>query len=90
MVCEDAELKDRFDSVAEALPDCKHVFVIEQNRDGQMRQLIMNERHISPDKLTSVLNYSGTPITARAIVRQIRAALDAERADVIALRPETA
>ncbi len=66
------------------------VFVIEQNRDGQMRQLIMNECHISPDKLTSVLNYSGTPITARAIVRQIRAALDAERADVIALRPETA
>ncbi len=66
------------------------VFVIEQNRDGQMRQLIMNECHISPDKLTSVLNYSGTPITARAIVRQIRAALDAERAAVIALRPETA
>ena len=66
------------------------VFVIEQNRDGQMRQLIMNECHISPDKLTSVLNYSGTPITARAIVRQILAALDTKGADVVALHPETA
>ncbi len=34
------------------------VFVIEQNRDGQMRQLIMNECQIAPDKLISVLNYS--------------------------------
>ena len=66
------------------------VFVIEQNRDGQMRQLIMNECHISPDKLTSVLNYSGTPITARAIARQIREAMDTKSADVVALHSETA
>lgn len=66
------------------------VFVVEQNRDGQMRQLIMNECHISPDKLTSVLNYSGTPITARAIVRQILKSLDAKGAEIVALHPETA
>ncbi|MDA5093800.1 2-oxoacid:acceptor oxidoreductase subunit alpha [Aliiroseovarius sp. KMU-50] len=66
------------------------VFVIEQNRDGQMRQLIMNECQIAPDKLTSVLNYSGTPITARAIAGKIRETLNTHSADVVALRPETA
>ncbi|MEO4041122.1 2-oxoacid:acceptor oxidoreductase subunit alpha [Hoeflea sp. CAU 1731] len=65
------------------------VFVIEQNRDGQMRQLIMNECHVSPDKLTSVLNYSGIPITARTIANQIRQALDLESANVVKLHPET-
>lgn len=66
------------------------VFVIEQNRDGQMRQLIMNECHIAPDKLTSVLNYSGTPITARTIAAQIRKTLKIVSAEVIPLRPEVA
>ena len=66
------------------------VFVIEQNRDGQMRQLIMNECHIAPDKLTSVLNYSGTPITARTIAAQIREGLNTRSADVVPLRPEIA
>lgn len=66
------------------------IFVIEQNRDGQMRQLIMNECHIAPDKLTAVLNYSGTPITARTIAGQIRAALNTKSADVVALHSEDA
>ena len=66
------------------------IFVIEQNRDGQMRQLIMNECHIAPDKLTAVLNYSGTPITARTIAGQIRVALDTKSADVVALHSEDA
>ncbi|GKX35845.1 MAG: ferredoxin oxidoreductase [Rhizobiaceae bacterium MnEN-MB40S] len=65
------------------------VFVIEQNRDGQMRQLIMNECHVSPDKLTSVLNYSGIPITARTIASQIRQALNLESANVVKLHPES-
>ena len=54
-----------------------------------MRQLIMNECHIAPDKLASVLNYSGTPITARDIAQQIREALSVESADVVPLHPET-
>ncbi|WP_204114941.1 2-oxoacid:acceptor oxidoreductase subunit alpha [Shimia biformata] len=66
------------------------VFVIEQNRDGQMRQLIMNECHITPSKLTSVLNYSGTPITARHIARKIRETLDGQPANVVPLHKETA
>ncbi|SHJ14442.1 2-oxoglutarate ferredoxin oxidoreductase subunit alpha [Shimia gijangensis] len=66
------------------------VFVIEQNRDGQMRQLIMNECQIAPTKLTSILNYSGTPITARDIANQIRTSLNTKSAKIVPLHAETA
>ncbi len=78
------------ESLDQFIDDHDLVFVIEQNRDGQMRQLIMNECQIAPVKLTSVLNYSGTPITARAIVRQILEALNTKSADIVSLHPETA
>jgi 2-oxoglutarate ferredoxin oxidoreductase subunit alpha len=48
------------------------VFVIEQNRDAQMKSLMMIELGISPNKLISVLNYDGMPITAQHIVRKIK------------------
>lgn len=47
------------------------VFVIEQNRDGQMRSLLINELEINPAKLVAVLNYDGMPITARFIMEKI-------------------
>ena len=43
------------------------VFVVEQNRDAQLRTLLMNECSISPQQLIAVLHYDGTPITARFI-----------------------
>lgn len=43
------------------------VFVVEQNRDAQLRSLLVNECEVSPKRLLSVLNYNGTPITARQI-----------------------
>ena len=55
-----------------------------------MRRLIINECEIPPGKLTSVLNYSGTPITARMIANQIRTALNTKSADIVTLHPETA
>ncbi|PVH27735.1 2-oxoacid:acceptor oxidoreductase subunit alpha [Pararhodobacter oceanensis] len=64
------------------------VFVIEQNRDGQMRRLIINECEIPPGKLRPILNYSGTPITARSIADEIRNALGAKSAEVVALHSE--
>ena len=48
-----------------------HVFVVEQNRDAQLRTLIVNECEINPARLPSVLHYDGTPITARFIKRAI-------------------
>jgi 2-oxoglutarate ferredoxin oxidoreductase subunit alpha len=47
------------------------IFVIEQNRDGQMKSLLMIELEANADKFISVLNYDGMPITADNIIKQI-------------------
>lgn len=47
------------------------VFVIEQNRDAQMRSMMMIEMETNPAKLIPILNYDGMPITADAIKNQI-------------------
>lgn len=77
------------ESLDEFIHTHEQVFVIEQNRDGQMRRLIINECEIPPGKLTPVLSYSGTPITARMIADNIRKALNTQSAEVVALHPET-
>ena len=51
------------------------VFVVEQNRDAQMRSLLVNELGIDPARLVAVLHYDGTPITARFIGGTIRKSL---------------
>ncbi len=51
------------------------VFVVEQNRDAQMRSLLINQLEADPARLPVVLHYDGTPITARFIVAAIRKAL---------------
>ena len=48
-------------------------FVVEQNRDAQMRTLIMADLNIDPARLTPILHYGGMPITARFIVKEISA-----------------
>lgn len=48
------------------------VFVVEQNRDAQMRSLLINELEVDPARLVKLLHYDGTPITARFIVDAIR------------------
>ncbi len=50
----------------------KRVFVIEQNRDAQLRTLLMAEFEFGPDRLKSVLCFDGTPISARNIRKQIK------------------
>ncbi|HEY0424364.1 MAG TPA: 2-oxoacid:acceptor oxidoreductase subunit alpha [Rhodopila sp.] len=48
-----------------------HVFVVEQNRDGQLRSLLVNELEIDPKKLGKVVHYDGTPISAGFIAGAI-------------------
>jgi 2-oxoglutarate ferredoxin oxidoreductase subunit alpha len=55
------------------------VFVVEQNRDAQMRSLLINELEIDPKKLIRILHYDGTPITARFIAGAIGEKLDSEK-----------
>ena len=47
------------------------VFVVEQNRDAQMRALLVNECGLDPARLIPVLNFDGFPITARYIADAI-------------------
>jgi 2-oxoglutarate/2-oxoacid ferredoxin oxidoreductase subunit alpha len=55
------------DEVAAFIEAHDHVFVIEQNRDGQLRSLLVNELEIDPKRLGKVVHYDGTPISARFI-----------------------
>jgi 2-oxoglutarate ferredoxin oxidoreductase subunit alpha len=59
------------ESVSKFIADHDKVFVAEQNRDGQMRTMLINELEVNPAKLIRVLHYDGTPITARFIIRSI-------------------
>ncbi len=65
------------DAVFDFIAEHDQVFVVEQNRDGQLRSLIINEGGVDPAKLTAVLHYDGTPITARFITGEIAARMDA-------------
>jgi 2-oxoglutarate ferredoxin oxidoreductase subunit alpha len=49
------------------------VFVVEQNRDAQLRTLLMKECEIDPARMIPILHYDGTPITARFISAAIGA-----------------
>jgi 2-oxoglutarate ferredoxin oxidoreductase subunit alpha len=43
-------------------------FVIEQNRDAQLRSLLAIELGIPRDDMTSILDYGGMPLTAKVVV----------------------
>lgn len=49
----------------------ERIFVVEQNRDAQLRSLLVNELDLNPNKLIKVLNFDGTPITADFITQSI-------------------
>lgn len=55
------------------------VFVVEQNRDGQLRTLMVSECGLDPARLVPLLHYDGTPITARYIAGAIGNHLDARK-----------
>ena len=60
---------------SDAVPDFinahDQIFLVEQNRDAQMRSLLVNELGIDPARFISILHYDGTPITARFIIAAI-------------------
>ena len=59
------------DEVAAFIAAHDKVFVVEQNRDAQLRSLLINELEIDPARLPKILHYDGTPITARFIAGAI-------------------
>jgi len=63
-------------SVSSFIAEHDFVFVVEQNRDAQLRSLIVNECSIDPVRLVPILHYDGTPITARHIAGAVGDHLD--------------
>ena len=59
------------DEVAKFIATHATVFVVEQNRDAQLRTMLVNELGVDPARLVPVLHYDGTPITARFITEAI-------------------
>jgi 2-oxoglutarate/2-oxoacid ferredoxin oxidoreductase subunit alpha len=73
------------DSVKAFIDAYESVFVVEQNRDGQLRSLLINEFGIDPARLIALLHYDGTPITARFIADAIAARIrSAQQQDKVA------
>ncbi len=56
------------DEVAEFLETHEMLLVIEQNRDAQLRSLLTIELGIPRDRMISVLDYGGLPLTAQFVV----------------------
>lgn len=50
----------------------EQVFLVEQNRDAQMKTLLVNELGVAPRRLHSILHYDGMPVTARFIQRSVQ------------------
>ncbi|MEL0070900.1 MAG: 2-oxoacid:acceptor oxidoreductase subunit alpha [Betaproteobacteria bacterium] len=65
------------DEVSEFIDSYDRVFLVEQNRDAQMKSLLVSECNIDPNRITSILHYNGSPITARFIRSEITQSLDA-------------
>ena len=51
------------------------IFIVEQNRDAQMKKLIIAELNFSPEKMISILCFDGMPITANFIDKEIQSYL---------------
>lgn len=66
--------------VVDFLHDHEMVFVVEQNRDAQMKSLLMLETNGIADRLVSILHYNGMPIPSECVVRGISNHLKSEAA----------
>jgi 2-oxoglutarate ferredoxin oxidoreductase subunit alpha len=58
-------------SIREFIEAHDRCYVVEQNRDGQLRSLLAIETGVARDRMTSVLDYGGLPLTAERVVRGI-------------------
>ena len=58
-------------SIYDFIANHKKVFVVEQNINGQMRSLLINEGNLDSAKLTSVLHFDGMPITSSFVSETI-------------------
>ena len=61
-----------FDQAVEDFLESHDVnFIVEQNRDAQMKALLTLETPISKDKLRSILVYGGFPLSAKRVIEGV-------------------
>ncbi len=70
------------EAVNDFIAEHDQLFVVEQNRDAQLRTLLLSELNVDSAKLMPVLHYDGTPITARFIAAEIT-----ERVQILNVSP---
>ena len=58
-------------SVGDFIESYDRVYVVEQNRDGQLRTLLINQLEAPPQKLVSLLAYGGMPMSAKDVLAGI-------------------
>ncbi|MFB3063602.1 MAG: 2-oxoacid:acceptor oxidoreductase subunit alpha, partial [Gammaproteobacteria bacterium] len=68
------------EQVDEFLAGHDRVFVVEQNRDAQLRMLLLNESAARREQLISVLHYNGFPMSCDIVITRIQAAMSAQGA----------
>ena len=59
------------DAVREFIEQHDVVYVVEQNRDAQLRTLLINDIEADQTKLVSLLHYNGMPINAGFVVDKV-------------------
>ena len=59
------------DEVRDFIAAHERVYVVEQNRDAQLRSLLQLDLGLDPDRLVPVLHYNGMPVHAGFIVDRI-------------------
>ena len=59
------------DAVREFIEQHDVVYVVEQNRDAQLRSLLINDIDADQKKLKSLLHYNGMPINAGFVVEKV-------------------
>lgn len=59
------------ESVRAFIESHQRCYVVEQNRDGQLRTLLAIETGLARDRMSSILDYAGLPLTADAVVNGV-------------------
>ena len=66
--------------VQKFLDDHEMIFVVEQNRDGQISKLLISEAEVDPKKIKSIRLYNGIPIFSKDVVEKIQLEINAVKA----------
>jgi len=59
------------DDVKDFIDKHERIYVIEQNRDAQLRSLLILDAEVNPEKLVALLHYDGMSINAKFVIQKV-------------------